>query len=160
MEKVNIILTGEIQSGKSTFLKEFFSHSVIVKSYLRLGNYMYIFPDNKKQIYFKENDGLKVGKYHINPQIFNWIENDWKKTFLNYQGCILDEIGKLELNKKIGFYHIYKNYILGKVNNIVVVRFSLLEKFLEEFSGYRFNIFTFERKNKTVLQKEISAIIN
>jgi nucleoside-triphosphatase THEP1 len=150
MPKNIIIITGKINSGKTTLAKK------IADDYLMHGKKIGgIISDSRRNIQTGEKiiyilrdlksgkhcllaslsqtkeDDFKVGKYYFSPEAFKFAS----KAFRNAKGSnaiFIDELGPLELEKK-GFYDavvsLLKNYS-GTL--ILVIRENILDEMIKE----------------------------
>jgi len=140
-----IIFSGPIRSGKSSRLYAFFKDWENVAGILSLiiddKKYLYSIRTKEKKLLEvinneSDNDVITIGKYNFSKEVFAWgrkiLSNDLKeKSGL----IIIDEIGKLELAGK-GLaptaFEIIKKSSAGSQKVMVVVRETLVKKFLEQ----------------------------
>src|SRR5690349_6312823 len=103
-----IILTGEIQTGKTTSLQEFCGkHNNIAGILTPIINGKRMFYDISEKVFFEmeaneKEDKLIIGKYLFSTQAFekanNILSNATKCNDIDY--LIIDEIGPLELKQQ------------------------------------------------------------
>lgn len=136
-----IIITGSINSGKTTFLQKQIQLRNDVKGILTPKiNGQRFFKNIETSEFFemedevKKEDSICIGKYFFNNLSFNKaieiIHNSIESNFI-----IIDEIGHLEL-KEEGFYFAL-NFLLNNLNKskkiILVIRENLLDIVIEKF---------------------------
>jgi nucleoside-triphosphatase THEP1 len=132
-----IILTGEIQSGKTTTLLSWIKEKNDVAGILtpvKNGKRFFYSIPNKTFYAMEAGDGeeyLKVGRFKFsseqfrktNEAVLKWLqEPQWK-------WLIIDEIGPLELKQQKGFWPSFNHILNGAFTPsvIIVVRQSLSE---------------------------------
>lgn len=145
MNKIIHIVTGKIQSGKTTSLFTFANSLGSVDGILAP------IIDEKRRLYHissrtikdfqadqRNNNTIEVGKYSFYKESFKWANEKLIKGFESGpEWLIIDELGKLELRKE-GLYESSK-YIIDKrkytkTNIILVIRDYLLEQILEFYN--------------------------
>ena len=142
------ILSGPIQSGKSTRLMEWAMKEKNVKGIITpiVGNNRMFYNIDKKQFFAmesaaKEIDTLKIGKYFFSQYAFRKAEKIIEDGALNNEGwLVIDEIGPLEL-KGEGFNTVLKKILPienKKFNLLLVIRESILEDILKYFEIKKF----------------------
>jgi len=141
-----IILTGAINSGKTTILQTWIlahenAHGILSPKENNVRHFFDIYSNEKFNMLANDSDTDKifVGKYSFSKTAFDKAENiiiDAAKN--NYSTIVIDEIGPLEL-KEEGFStaltYCLKNC---KKQIIIVVRESLVEAVIEKFSLKRY----------------------
>lgn len=144
MKNKIIILSDEIQSGKTTFLEEFCNRQNNVGGILTpVINDKRLFYDITNKIYFdmeasEKEKNLSVGKYIFSESGFakaqNIILTEIENKNLNY--LIIDEIGPLEIIKQKGFYEMLNTILKStfKFTLILVVRKQLINDFVTTFN--------------------------
>jgi len=154
-----LIYLGPIKSGKSTRLYDFFKDRKNVAGVLSLvindKKYLYSIRTKEKKLLEVNNnesdsDVITIGRYNFSKEVFAWgrkiLSNDLKEKS---RLIIIDEIGWLELAGK-GLaptaFEIIKKSLVGKLKVIVVVRESLVNKFLEhvQLKGTQVEYFFFD----------------
>lgn len=137
------LLTGPIQSGKSTELLNRYQNQKGVGGFISLvvGGKRHFYSLSQKikiPMESPENviDLLSVGRFQFSKKAFsiaeNWFEDDLKSEQMKWM--ILDEIGPLELQDK-GFSKLISTYLAKppNPNGIFVVRESLIESVLAKW---------------------------
>ncbi|MEO9870801.1 nucleoside-triphosphatase [Ekhidna sp.] len=142
------ILTGEIQSGKSTALSEWIDD--IEKQGMRVGGLLNLVIDSKKWFLdiaskerwsmerLQENDSpINVGRYIFSEKAFDQARKTLNESNAPYDYFIVDEIGKLEL-KNLGLEPALSHFLehiqsVSIQNLILVVRDSLVDEVLEKY---------------------------
>lgn len=137
------ILSGPIQSGKSTRLMEWAMKEKNVKGIFTpiVGNNRMFYNIDKKQFFAMEAssieiDTLSIGKYTFSNDAFKNAERIIENGMVNNEDwLVIDEIGPLEL-KGEGFYNILKRILSynNKFKLLLVVRDSILKEFLNYFA--------------------------
>jgi len=158
----NYILTGPVDSGKSTALWQFFLSSLDAKvsGWISLPffedgekkGYDIVFiensrPADRKLFIRKEGQGFRFNE-EIFCEAIKYVEVGDKKGVF-----IIDEVGPIELVQKGGFWPflnvIYSSYLA----TLTVVRDSCVADFKKAFSRHKFEFFsqplTENRKNTT-----------
>jgi molybdopterin-guanine dinucleotide biosynthesis protein A len=154
MSKV-VILTGAVQSGKTTSLLNYFSKKEGVGGFICPdvnGKRMMLLMSEKRVVPFQipqQEKSISIGKFAFNKDVFNkacdilvhpsTLENDV---------VIIDEVGPLEL-KEQGYYHSLKNLLENWTNKregtlILVVREQLVNEVIAKF----------DLKNASIIKKE------
>lgn len=145
MSPIIRIVTGPIQSGKTTKLFNYVNESKSIDGILApiVNNKRRLYHISSKTIKQLEIDRhseetISVGRYHFLKESFNWA-NECLIAGLNSiaENLIIDEIGKLEL-KGQGLHdsmsEILKKYKVNNKTLIIVVRDYLLDDVLEYYS--------------------------
>lgn len=136
------ILTGEIQSGKTTTLMQWSAGRKDVFGILSPivdGKRFFMNIQTGERFEMEAQEGeteiLKIGKYSFRKKSFNKAITTLQLSLNEKKGwLVIDEIGPLELRKE-GFYKIL-NEILGTKTSlqiILVVRNSLIEEVINFF---------------------------
>jgi len=144
------LYTGPIKSGKSTRLLSFVQNRKEMGGILSLvfegKKYLYDIQTGEKRLLEADSDDsemeiIKVGKYRFKKKVFSWGKDLLKKTCnQNISILMIDEVGPLEfagegLSPIVD--EIIKNFPLYSFQIVVVVRESLINKFLDH---YRINL--------------------
>jgi nucleoside-triphosphatase THEP1 len=137
-----IILTGEKQSGKTTYLYNFCLNNKCAGILSPIVYSKRMFFDIEKQHYFDmEASGnasyLEVGKYKFSIEAFkiaSTILNNMDKAS-NIKYFVVDEVGPLEINNQEGLYSSIKTILKKKFSFtlIMVIRESLIEEAISLF---------------------------
>ena len=142
-----LIYTGPVQSGKSSKLLSFVQNRNdvcgILSPVIDGKKYLYDISSGENKLLEAdasdgENNIIVIGKYKFNKKVFEWGRDVLKKASTqNHTYLIIDEIGRLEFEGK-GFSPVADEIIIKKKSSIpkvlVVVRETLVTKFLEHFS--------------------------
>lgn len=142
-----LIYTGPVISGKSTRLLSFVQNRKdvggILSPLIDGKKYLYDISSGKKKLLeadSKENEVniLTVGRYKFQKKVFEWAKEVLLKASVeNYAYLIIDEIGPLEFEGK-GLAPVANEIISKNISYLprilVVVRETLMAKFLEHFS--------------------------
>jgi nucleoside-triphosphatase THEP1 len=145
MNKRLYIVTGKIQSGKTTRLFEFIKNKNSVDGLLApiVNGKRKLFHISSKElkdleVAYSDNSTISVGKYHFLKETFNWgnaklIESYSKKP----EWLIIDEVGKLELAKKglePAITEILQSLTRNKTKIILVIRDYLVDEVLQKYN--------------------------
>ena len=161
-----IILTGEIQTGKTTLLQQFCNQKNDIAGILTpivKGKRMFynIAANNFFEMEaYEEEEKLLVGKYQFSLPAFtkanSILVNAIKLTCINY--LIVDEIGPLETRQLKGLYNAFKEIAssIYSYTLIVVVRHSMVDEVVATFKLSNIQLMTiaqmqtyFDAGNKT-----------
>lgn len=158
-----IILTGKIQTGKTTFLQQFCRQRNDVAGILTpIVNGKRLFYNIADKIFFEleaevQEETLTIGKYVFSAESFakanNILNSESKKNDINY--FIIDEIGPLETKKKQGLYNSLKEITATSFNYtlIIVVRQSLVDEVVTTFTLLNPLVLNLEEMKKHVANK-------
>ncbi len=154
---VNIV-TGKIDSGKTTYLltkynKELIGGGFISKKYFsdnQISHFTsYNLTTKQESMYCMHSDVHDKRNYHIRDEIGPYflieetisnIEQVITKLVLNKVSPIyIDEVGKLEINKK-GLYLLLSNVINSNIEFYITCREDLVQEIIEVFQIKHFNI--------------------
>lgn len=140
-----MILTGPINSGKSTRLYNLFKDrkntSGIITLLIDNKKYLYSISTKEKKLLEMdiigddENNIVKVGKYIFNKKVFQWGQKILASDLIeNPELIVIDEIGPLELSGN-GLaptaFQIINSALAGNQKILVVVRDKLLKEFID-----------------------------
>jgi nucleoside-triphosphatase THEP1 len=142
-----MIYTGPVESGKSTKLLSFVQNGKdiggILSPLIDGKKYLYDISSGKKKLLEadsteKEVDIVTVGRYKFKKNVFEWAKEVLQKASVeNYSYLIIDEIGPLEFEGR-GLAPVANEIISKNISYfpkvLVVVRETLVAKFLEHFS--------------------------
>ena len=138
------ILSGEIHSGKTTFLLNYIEHTKncagILSPVISDKRYFYCIESKETKLMQAEEfdkEILKIGKYRFSKDAFQWAIQKIEGS-LNRKSelLIIDEIGPLELNGN-GFSEIVKKILnkpSGVTNLLLVIRVNVLKEVLDYFN--------------------------
>lgn len=148
MKKKIYILTGPIQSGKTTRLFQFVANhnsiDGILAPIVNKKRKLYHISSRKMikhEVQESNNETISVGKFHFLQKSFDWANSSLIESFNQSPNwVIVDELGKLEL-KGEGL-HKSVSYILDNMKDsstkiILVVRDYLLEDILEFYEIFK-----------------------
>jgi nucleoside-triphosphatase THEP1 len=159
MNKV-IILTGEIQTGKTTLLQQFCLQRNDVAGILTpvVNGRRMFYSISEKQFFEMEaqvdEEQLAIGRYLFSAAAFtkacNHLYTDSKRPGIKY--LIIDEIGPLETRKQQGLYRSLKEITATSFNYtlIIVVRQSLVEEAVKFFGLSDAEVLTAEEMKKHI----------
>lgn len=144
-----IILTGEIQTGKTTALQKWLvgKNAAGILSPVVSGERMLYNIQDTSYIPFQSPvstpETIAVGRFHFYIRAFEQANKILQQN-TNADWLIVDEIGVLEL-KDQGFFQALKNILTDSASNLlVVVRTSLLNEVREKFSLQRARILSIQ----------------
>ena len=164
MSKV-VILSGAVQSGKTTSLLKHFSNTNAVGGFICPdvnGKRMMFYTSEKRVVPFQiaqQNNSVSIGKFAFDQNVFNkacdilvnplTLDNNW---------VIVDEVGPLELKEK-GYYHSLITLIdnakqKDDLTIILVVREHLIADVVSKFNLKDVEIIT---KDKLLKQENFGA---
>ena len=149
MKKNIILLTGPIQTGKSTALEKYFGKRNDVRGFItpdgERGREVHILPRGSKPIIPMQAENpsdktLSIGRYHFYISAFEAMKSELKQLQRNpAKWNVVDELGKLEL-KREGLAPEIDELILTWKNRsndgaklILVIREELIEKALQTY---------------------------
>lgn len=142
-----IILTGEIQSGKTTALQKWLKDkdaSGILSPVVNEVRMLYSIQE-KNYIPFqtaeRTAETISIGRYHFYQKAFDQA-NDLLLKGAIADWCIIDEVGPLELQGQGFFPSIEKLRINPSSNLLVVVRDTLLAAVQEKFEWQHSRVVT------------------
>jgi len=150
-----IILTGDIQTGKTSFLQQFCAGKNNVAGILTpVVNDKRVFYDIAGKSFFEmeaeeDEEKLAIGKYLFSAKAFEKANaillNAGKRSGIEY--LIVDEIGPLELKQHKGLYGSFMTILSSAFNYtlIIVVRRSLVEEITKAFSLTNANVMPLEK---------------
>jgi nucleoside-triphosphatase THEP1 len=139
-----IILTGEIQTGKTTLLQQFCKARNDIAGILTpIVNEKRMFYDIWEKAFFEmeaaaEEEKLAIGKYLFSAAAFskanNILLNAAKEKDIKY--LVIDEIGPLEIKQQKGLYQSFNSILPLSFNFslILVVRQSLVNETISTFN--------------------------
>ena len=146
---MKILITGEKNRGKSTFLYKICKNCKcsgviclpVFENGIKIGSDAINLVNGKKKIFARIKDkasfsGIVMDKYVINPEGINHAIEAIEEGIRSDATLIIDEVGSLEMRGK-GYYKILKKAI-HRNNVVIVVRKSILKKFLKKFPGNYF----------------------
>lgn len=148
MKMINII-TGEINSGKTRYLKDLYEKDHKGDGILSLKHYeddrflgydLFHLKGGEKQAFIRlktyiSNDWeqkYEVGKYSFSHAGFCFAEKVLNK--IQTGPIYIDEIGPLEILEKRGFYNILKELINKNIDLFLTLRGSLIDALHDEFA--------------------------
>lgn len=150
------IITGKINSGKSTTIKKlyqkqlkgdgFYSKKIMIDDKVHSYNIV-LLSDNSEKLFVIRDEFYNVGKIacEVGPYLFfkdtlTYIENTITKLIeTNNTPIYLDEIGQLELYDQC-FHDIFKYALSKNVDCVITVRKDLVDKVIRKYKIKDFNI--------------------
>ncbi len=169
------ILTGPVNSGKTTLLKNTLSSlnekDLAIDGYLSeavwekndfLGYDLYDLKDHRHHPFIRkkgQEEWQSIGPFFFQPESL-----DIAKHIIRRSGkadlCVVDEVGPLELEGKGVWPAIAKVLKLSQVDFLLVIRSSVLENFLARIKRSDTQVFSIEQKNiQTVLARSLLSDI-
>ncbi len=164
---MNFIISGKRGFGKTTvaqrlatLLKE---KGLRIGGVLNIGNTLTNLLTNKTIPFTCTSpmpNSIKIGQYYILTSAFTFAEEAIKESIEKKAYTFIDECGKLELQKKQGFYDIL-TFALPQGNCIVCVRDANVKDFFEVFheNEQTTKVFLLDKTNRDNLSKEIADYI-
>lgn len=158
-----IILTGEIQTGKTTFLQQFCEQRNDVAGILTpIVNSKRLFYNIADKLFFEleavvGEETLTIGKYVFSTAAFakanNILYSESKRNDINY--FIIDEIGPLETRIQQGLYQSLKEIMATTFNYtlIIIVRQSIVDEAITTFNLTSPLVLSLEEMKKHVVNK-------
>ena len=139
------IVTGKIQSGKTTRLFEFIKNHKSVDGILApiVNGKRKLFHISSKELKelevpYSDNSTISVGKYNFLKEAFKWGNAKLLESFSNEpEWLIIDEIGKLELLGKglePAISEIFQSLIKNKTKIILVIRDYLVDEVIQKYN--------------------------
>jgi nucleoside-triphosphatase THEP1 len=171
-----ILITGEKNSGKTTFLK-YFIHHVIKKRNLipagfiaegifvsgeKRGFDLIGLVDGKKKTLCTDiprMDWLNRGKFFFDPEGFRFGEEQLAMISENSCPVIIDEFGLLEMSGA-GWRNAVER-LLDKTNLtlMITVRKEILARAIDIFSGHELHVFDVNKTTHAALSDEIAKLM-
>ena len=161
MVECSFIITGPRNAGKSTLCWQTLEHlkqqSVSISGVITLQNdkkWFYLIAEDSK-IPFEADETeefIPIGHFHVNKANLGLTINSIQ-THLDSDFLFIDEIGLLELQGS-GFYPVLNSVLTREHGNVLVVRETILDKFLVQYPRAR------EYKTLRVEDYEISSSLN
>jgi nucleoside-triphosphatase len=150
-----VVLTGEVQTGKTTALlnwcegKRITGFATPVVNGLRVVRPL---PDGEClpfEITGASADGVSIGRYHLSLQALVEMNKLLKQAcFENADWIVVDEVGPLELREQglyAGVVHVLRH---AKGNILLVVRKSILDEVIATFQLTDSRVITIENLNE------------
>ena len=142
------IITGDIDSGKTRYLKKLYEKNPVGDGVFSLKHYegghflgydlfhlkskeQVAFIRLKSQLTEGWNEKHEIGKYSFSCEGFDFAEKVLKN--IDEGPVYIDEIGPLEILEKKGFYNILKELIEKKFDMFLTLRGSLIDAMHDEF---------------------------
>jgi len=160
----NFLLTGKINSGKSTLVYEMakratFSCGGIVSlpvfdNGTKTGMDAVDIMNGKTKILARLKgriDGIDVGRYTISQDGLKHGENAIRKAIRNCDIVVIDEFGPLEMEGR-GMAKVAED-AFRRGNALVVLRKGLKERFMEKYGQYNFKVIDFDSISADELAK-------
>jgi nucleoside-triphosphatase THEP1 len=162
---VIFILTGPIHSGKTTLIKK--TAQKLKQGGLEIDGFLSESRWRDKEIF--GYDLLDLGNGKSYPFIRRTGKKDWERQgpfyFLpetmtlakkiigriqNTDICVIDEVGPLEMSGKGLWPPLKKSLSINRFHHLLVIRISILEKFLSRIHRKDVRLFGVEEKNTSV----------
>lgn len=181
----NAVLTGKVHIGKTTVcravadlvrergycVRGILTPPILDKNSVRLGIEVVDLASGERQVLARrsgpdvgqarlEGDftGPRVGPYHFNPMALQWGQDVVARAIA--VGCdllVVDEIGRLELERNEGFDHVLDLLETSIVlRSLLVVRATLLDTFRQRLPELEFITFEVTEDNRYTLPFEIT----
>lgn len=147
-----VILTGDIQTGKSAALMQWITNKTICGFITPTVNNKKVFYNITEQIFYPyqqeviQKDTLQVGKYLLSGKAFEIAKNIAANAKTKkYDFFVADEVGKLELNNSGHYATINQllHYFNGTI--LLVVRQQLVDDVLLHFNISKCTVLTKEQ---------------
>lgn len=168
---MNIVITGEVKSGKTTFcfnlLKLLKNKKIKCRGILCPRNKIINLKTGEEKTFLTRTGKniykcIKVGKCYIFKDGMNFAI----KSLEDSEDCdvvFIDEYGPLE-TRKLGLYNTMRRILNEKNSKLIVMRRLLVNKFVTEFSDFDFKFFEIDKnkennKENEKLLEEISSLI-
>ena len=158
---MNIILTGEKASGKTTACLKLAAllkgHNITTGGIICENDRIKDLAGASRKFYFPAGTAgtVSVGRYHIKQSALAFGSRAIESACKGARVIFIDEFGRLEYNKE-GFYRAVTG-ALATGRSLVVVRKSILAPFRLLFPQYRFATFTLTPANRNSIHEEIFA---
>lgn len=149
-DKKIILLTGPVQTGKTTLLFNWVKTKPTVAGVLtpiKEGKRFFYTPHNESWLHMEaygDEEKLLVGRFAFSKQNFTAVNNELLAWFNQpqWQYIIIDEIGPLELKQQLGFYEVLQQAAAANfiATLIIVVRENLLTAIQDFFTAPHFTV--------------------
>lgn len=151
------IVTGKINSGKSTMIYEMYQKDQLGDGFISVKRMHYdkvhgydimrlkdlsmnLFVIREENLTDSINISCQIGPYIFIKESLSFIETEITKMIDdNISPIYLDEIGQLELYDQ-GFHNIFKKILSSKSDCVITVREDLVEKVIEKYNIKESNI--------------------
>lgn len=147
-DKKIILLTGPVQTGKTTLLFNWTNNknsTAGVLTPVKDGKRFFYTPHNSNWLAMEaegDEEKLLVGRFAFSKQNFESVSNQLLQWLQQpqWQYIIIDEIGPLELKQQLGFYKVLQQAAAANFTAtlIIVVRENLLTTVQEIFTAPHF----------------------
>lgn len=133
------IITGERNSGKTSFIKKMLESGLNAKGFMTVSLdegkdvlYLQDIASGKKRLLMETSCWRKngIGRYRFYPATFEWAEK--KLSSVSSGTIVLDEIGRLELKER-GFDSLMKKLLCKDVELYISVRKDYIENVVEHY---------------------------
>jgi nucleoside-triphosphatase THEP1 len=172
-----IFITGEKNSGKTTFLKYFvrtiagsanievdgFIAEAIIEFGHKTGFRLHALQKNNKKLLCSEvhrKKWIKMGRFYFNPEGFRFGDRILSELKETINCVIIDEYGPLELREE-GWHHSIGHLL--KRNGLTVmiaVRSEILPEVVERFNGHEMHIFNINQSTPAAVTSSIRTLMS
>ncbi|MBS0000299.1 MAG: hypothetical protein KFF73_15060 [Cyclobacteriaceae bacterium] len=171
-----ILITGEKNSGKTTFLKYFIDH-VAIKKELILGGFIAegIFRSGRKTGFdliglshydkkllctnIPRKGWIRMGKFYFDPDGFRFGENQLANLPDGVNWMIIDEYGPLELSGKGWRKTVDRLLEKNGLTLIITVRKEILTEVIENFEGHELHVYDIKNSSNASITRELSKLL-
>ncbi len=171
-----ILITGEKNSGKTSYLKHFIE-KVALNENLSFGGFISegIFNSGRLSGYnlielihqdkrllcsdTPKTGSLRIGKYYFDPEGFRFGEEILLKLPEGTEWILIDEYGPVELSGEGWSKTIDQLLKKEGVNLMITVRLELLAEVIDKFQGYEIHVFNVCRSDFSRITTAIKKLI-
>ncbi|OFX39827.1 MAG: hypothetical protein A2X08_02915 [Bacteroidetes bacterium GWA2_32_17] len=171
------IITGKIDSGKTTFIKNLIENlkekkikvggiysQKIFENNERIGYDLFDINTNKSEIFLRKNingNYNKIGIFSIFPKALELrIESLKPENNTENKIVIIDEIGNLEFSDKAWAKSLEELIKFQKNNILIVVREALTEKVIKKWNLQNYTVFNLHEAENKIIENVIIETIN
>jgi len=171
------IITGKIDSGKTTFIKNLIENlkekkikvggiysQKIFENNVRIGYDLFDINTNKSEIFLRKNingNYNKIGIFSIFPKALELrIESLKPENNTENKIVIIDEIGNLEFSDKAWAKSLEELIKFPQNHILIVVREALTEKVIEKWNLQNYTVFNLHEAENKIIENVIIETIN
>jgi len=171
------IITGKIDSGKTTFIKNLIENlkekkikvggiysQKIFENNVRIGYDLFDINTNKSEIFLRKNingNYNKIGIFSIFPKALELrIESLKPENNTENKIVIIDEIGNLEFSDKAWAKSLEELIKFPQNHILIVVRETLTEKVIEKWNLQNYTVFNLHEAENKIIENVIIETIN